>query len=313
MQRRKFIQVNTLALGSLAILSFLTDQVGSVGIQLFSIPKVVEKDLESTFRQLSEMGYREIEFYGPYDFSAQATKDGWNKITGALGFSASGYYGKSPKEMAALLKKYNLSSPSMHIDLVTLDKHLDETAEAANQMGTKYVIIPSAETQPDLDGYKRQADQFNSLGEKIHQKGLKFCYHNHGNGIVPIDGISPLEMIIERTDPNYVTYEMDIYWTIAGGADPVALFEKFKGRYKLMHIKDMTKKVRFSGDGGNPQEWMSLFPYLEDAGSGVLDIKSILAAAKKSGVEHFIIERDLAPEGLVNMKKGIDFVKNVQV
>ncbi len=313
MQRRKFIQVNTLALSSLAIPSFFTGQVNSVGIQLFSIPKLMEKDTEGTLRQLAELGYREIEFYGPYDFSAQSTKDGWNQITGALGFSASGYYGKTPKEMAAILKKYNLSSPSMHIDLVTLEKHLDETAEAANQMGTKYVVIPSAETQPDLDGYKRQADQFNSLGEKIHGKGLQFCYHNHGNGIVPIDGISPLEMIIERTDPKYVTYEMDIYWTIAGGADPVTLFEKYKGRYKLMHIKDMTKKVRFSGDGGNPQEWMSLFPYLEDAGSGVLDIPSILKAAKKSGVDHFIIERDLAPEGLVNMKKGIDFVKKVEV
>lgn len=308
MKRRQFIQLNGMALGSLAIPSFMKEDKLNIGIQLFSIPKLVEKDLEGTFAALAKMGYRGIEFYGPYEFSAESTKQGWNAITPQLGFSGSGYYGRSVKEIGSILKKNGLSSPSMHIDLKTLEDNLDATAEAAHALGTKYVIIPSAETQKDLDGYRRQADQFNKLGEKIHAKGLQFAYHNHGNGIAPIDGVVPLEMIIENTDPSYVAYEMDIYWTIAGGADPVALLEKYKGRYKLMHVKDMTKKVRFSGDGGDPSQWMALFPFMADAGSGVLDLKSIVAAAQKSGVEHFVMERDLAPEGLENMRKGIGYM-----
>ena len=79
-----------------------------------------------------------------------------------------------------------------------------------------------------------------------------------------------------------------------------------------MHVKDMAKLVRFPGDGGDPQQWMSLFPYLEDAGSGVLDLKAIIPAAKKSGVQHFIVERDLAPEPEVNLAKSFQFLSSLK-
>ncbi|NJM26486.1 MAG: hypothetical protein HC859_14415 [Bacteroidia bacterium] len=82
--------------------------------------------------------------------------------------------------------------------------------------------------------------------------------------------------------------EMDVYWTVAGGADPVKLLDTHAGRYKLMHVKDMKKTMRFSGDGGNPQQWIELFPNITDAGTGVLDLKSIIAHAKKAGLEHFM-------------------------
>ncbi len=79
-----------------------------------------------------------------------------------------------------------------------------------------------------------------------------------------------------------------------------------------MHIKDMSKKVQFSGDGGDSKQWIELFPYLTDAGSGVLDIKSILSHAKKSGMEHYIVERDLAPnpeEALGNAYQYVSTLK----
>jgi sugar phosphate isomerase/epimerase len=86
---------------------------------------------------------------------------------------------------------------------------------------------------------------------------------------------------------------MDIYWMTAGGADPVKYLEKYKDRFRLMHVKDMTKAVKFSGDGGDPSQWIELFPYITDAGSGVLDLKKIISAAIKSGTQHFFVERDL--------------------
>jgi sugar phosphate isomerase/epimerase len=75
-----------------------------------------------------------------------------------------------------------------------------------------------------------------------------------------------------------------------------------------MHVKDMAKDVRFSGDGGDPNQWIELFPYLTDAGSGVLDLKTILSHAKKSKVEHFIVERDLTPNPAEDLRKSYNYL-----
>ena len=183
-----------------------------------------------------------------------------------------------------------------------------EMAEAANVLGTKYVILPSAQTESNLDGYKRQADEFNEIGASAAKHGLRFAYHNHGNGLKEMEGKIPLELMIEQTDPMLVYLQMDIYWTTAGGIDPVKYLDKYPGRFKLMHLKDMIKQVRFSGDGGDPKQWIELFPYMTDAGSGVLDLKNILSHAKKSGVEHYIVERDLAPDPEVALKKAYQYL-----
>jgi sugar phosphate isomerase/epimerase len=118
-------------------------------------------------------------------------------------------------------------------------------------------------------------------------------------------------LILENTDPLHVYFQMDIYWMTAGGVDVVQYLDKYAGRFRLMHVKDMTKEVRFSGDGGDPQQWMELFPYLADAGSGVIDIKNVVSHAMKSGVEHFIVERDLAPNGLDDLKKSYSYLSTL--
>ena len=177
----------------------------------------------------------------------------------------------------------------MHVGLDTLRHKLGETADAAHILGQQYAGIAAIpeEERRTLDDYKRIADEFNVIGEKAKALGLRFYYHNHGYGLKEIDGIVPFDLILERTDLSLVFLEMDIFWTTAGGADPIKYLDKFAGRYKLVHVKDMKKQVRFSGDGGNPQQWIELFPQITDAGSGVLDLQTIISHAKKSGVEHF--------------------------
>jgi sugar phosphate isomerase/epimerase len=101
---------------------------------------------------------------------------------------------------------------------------------------------------------------------------------------------------------------MDLYWTTAGGADPVELFTHYPGRYRLVHIKDMSKKVHFSGDGGDSKQWIELFPYMTSAGSGVLDLKTILTTAGKHGVDHFIVEQDMVADPENALKKSFDYV-----
>jgi sugar phosphate isomerase/epimerase len=319
--KRDFLKnCGALAVGSLMLQRlpiptvFPGDQkIDRIGVQLFSIPKILEKDFAGTMKMLSKIGFKEIEFYGPYSFSAKEDTDRWKAVTPALGFSGSGYFGLTVKEAKKILDDNGLSSPSMHTGLFTLENRMAEMAEAAQVLGTKYIILPSAETQSTLDGYKKQAEQFNKIGASAAKHSLRFTYHNHGNGLKEIDGKIPMELILEQTDPKLVYMQMDIYWTTAGGIDPVSYLDKYPGRFKLIHIKDMTKKVQFSGDGGDSKQWIELFPYMTDAGSGVLDLKNILSRAKKSGVEHFIVERDLAPNPEVALGKAYQYVSGLNL
>jgi sugar phosphate isomerase/epimerase len=297
MDRRSFIEFTSLAsLGTLlqacsSNASLLpTDRIG---IQLFTLPKLLEKDFAGTMKLLASKGYKEVEFFGPYSFSAAEAQERWKSVTTDLGFSGSGYFGLQVQEVKKILDDNGLSSPSMHTDIVTLRNNLIQLAEAAHVLGQTYAIIPSAPTRATLDEYKKDADEYNEIGAKAKSLGIRFGYHNHGNGLKPLEGEIPFDLTLKRTEPNLVFFEMDIFWTTAGGADPIAYLDKYPGRFRLMHIKDMSKDVRFPGDGGDPQQWISLFPYLADPGSGVLDLKKILSHAKKSGVEHFLLEHDL--------------------
>ena len=284
-----------------------------IGVQLFSIPKILERDFEGTMKMLAKIGYKEIEFFGPYSFSATEDTERWKAITPSLGFSGSGFFGLTVQQAKKILDDNGLKSPSLHTGLSTLENKMAEMAEAAHVLGTKYVILPSAETQSGLEGYKRQAEQFNKIGASAAKQGLRFAYHNHGNGLKEMEGKIPMELILEQTDPKLVYMQMDIYWTTAGGIDPVVFLDKYPGRFRLMHIKDMIKMVRFSGDGGDPKQWIELFPYLTDAGSGVLDWKTILSHAKKSGVEHYVVERDLAPDPEESLKKAYQYLSDLKL
>lgn len=321
--RRKFLKQSAALLGG-ATLAYTTScspgkttgdkrQLTSLGVNLFSIPSLLEKDFAATMAMLSRIGYKQIEFFGPYDFSPAEEIQGWAAITPSLGFSGSGFFGLDIKTVKSILDDSGLSTPSMHSALPTLKSAMPQLAEAANVLGATYVTLPSAQTQPDLDSYKKQADEFNIIGESAKQNGVRFAYHNHGNGLKALDGVIPFDYIATNTDPELVFYQMDIYWMTAGGVDLVQYLEKYKGRFKLMHVKDMAKDVRFSGDGGDPSQWIELFPHLENAGSGVLDLKSIISKAKKTGVEHFIVERDIAPDPENDLRKSYEFLTTLEV
>ena len=313
--RKEFLKRSaTVVFGSLMANKFYNSFFNSsglidrVGLQLFSIPKILVQDFKGTMKMLAQIGFKELELFGPYPFSAETAKERWKPIGESLGIEKTGYFGLDIKDFKKILEDNGLSTPAMHIDIETLKTRLSETAEAANLLGQRYVIIPSAPTRSTLDEYKKDADEFNEIGAKADKLGLRFGYHNHGNGLKAIDGQVPFELIMERTDPKLVDFEMDIYWTTAGGIDPSAYLDKYPGRFRLMHVKDMVKDVRFSGDGGNPQQWIELFPFMTDAGSGVLDLKKILTHAKTSGVQHFFVERDLAPNPDEALKKAYQYL-----
>lgn len=314
--RRVFLKQTAAILGSssLALSSCRTKATSSekglrLGVNLFSMPKLLEKDFASAMQMVARIGYKEIEFFGPYSFSPEEEKQRWLSITPSLGFSGSGFFNSDIKTIGKILDDTGLSAPSMHAAMPTLENNMAELAEAAHLLGARYVILPSAETQASLDTYKRQAERFNAVGESARKNGVMFAYHNHGNGLKPLEGTIPFELIMTGTDPDNVFFQMDIFWMTAGGVDVVQYLNRYRGRFRLMHIKDMSQLVTFSGDGGDPQQWIELFPYLANAGEGVLDLTGIISAAKASGVEHFIVERDLAPDPEADLKASHDHLQ----
>lgn len=285
----------------------------NIGLQVWSLAKNLEQDFTGTLELIAKTGYKELELFGPYPFSTEQDKAVWSGVAQLVGFSQSGYFNHTAQQFKEILDSYGLRTPAMHVGLDTLRHNMGGLAEAAHLLGQQYAGIASIpeEERRTLDDYKRIADDFNTIGENAKALGLRFYYHNHGYGLTELEGEIPFDIILERTDPSLVFLEMDIFWTIAGGADPLKYLDKHPGRFKLMHIKDMKEQVRFSGDGGTPQQWMELFPYITDAGSGVLDLKSILAHAKKSGVDHFIIENDVITNPKESLTKGYEYVASL--
>jgi sugar phosphate isomerase/epimerase len=186
-------------------------------------------------------------------------------------------------------------------------------AEAANTIGATYVTLPAIpdDERTNLDAYKKIAADFNKIGESAKKHSIRFAYHNHGYGFSKMEDQVPIQLLLKQTDPNLVFLQMDLFWTVAGGADPIQLITENKGRYKMMHVKDMKSKARFSGDGGNAQQWMALFGEMTNVGEGVLDLKNILAAAKANGMEHFIIEQDIVNNPEVALKICVDNFKKL--
>ena len=269
-----------------------------LGIQLFSVPKLLSEDFLGGIKMLSELGYKEIEMYGPFPFSAESAKKGWEGAAKMLGFGGSGYFGLDIKEIKTILADHGLKTTGTHTDLDTLLTNMGPLAEAANALGQKYVTLPAIpeDKRKTLDDYRKMADTFNAIGDSAKKHGVRFGYHNHGYGFAPMNEKVPFEVLVDNTDPNLVFLEMDIFWTAAAGADPVQYLNKYANRYKMLHIKDMKEKKTFSGDGGDMSQWMPLFPYMTSAGDGVMDLKGILDTAHKIGVENYYVEQDMVAD-----------------
>jgi len=320
MERRKFIINSGIAASSLMLFSgckslLSQDALNSIGVQLFSFPKLLEKDFNAGIKMVSEMGYKEIEMFGPFNFSVEAAKKRWKSITPMLGFNGSGYFGHTLKEIKTILDEHNIKVTSIHSDMDTMQTRMEEIAKESEQLGFEYVVLPAIpeEKRQTLDDYKRVVEEFNEIGGKAKQVGLKFVYHNHGYGFNKIENQVPIELVFDQTESNLVFFQMDLFWTIAGGMNPSDLLNAYPGRYVSMHVKDMKKLTRFSGDGGDPSQWMELFPQMASLGDGVLDIPKIISTAQKQGVKHFYIEQDIVNNPEVALKKSFNYLKSLNV
>ncbi|HKC46403.1 MAG TPA: TIM barrel protein [Gemmatimonadales bacterium] len=278
-----------------------------IGVQLFTMPKLVEQGVDAAFAMLAGLGYQEVELFGPFPYSVPAVQEQWRALAPRLGFSGSGYFGLTAAQFRARLDAHGLTAPSMHVDLDTLRDRTAQVAEDAHILGASYAGLPAIpeERRRTLDDYLRMADEMNSIGTRAKSLGFKLLYHNHGYGFTPTDdGKIPTRVLFDRLDPSVVALEMDTFWTVAGGADPVELLDAYPRLYRLMHVKDMARQVRFKA-GGTMEDLIALMPAITTDGSGVLDLPRILGHAKRNGVEHFYVEQDLAADPATQLGTSI--------
>lgn len=258
--RRDFITTLGAALGASALganSAFAAGEdarkLGRVGIQLYTVRSLTSKDLEGTLASLARIGYKEVEF--------------------------AGYFGRTPAQIRTALKTNKLTSPSTHIPLPASDDSWKKSLDEAKAVGHQWVVVPwlDAAQRPTGDGWGTLADRFNQLATMARARGLKFAYHNHDFELAPAGSSTALDLLLTRTDPKLVDFEMDLYWMVKAGADPLDFFKRYPRRFPLLHVKDAMAA---------PERTMV------DVGQGTIDFRKIFAKSNQSGAKHMYVEHD---------------------
>lgn len=239
-------------------------------------------------------------------------------VTGTLDtiklFGITELEGNVPKGMTAeafrkLCDERGISIISTGIGFEQLDKNLDDFIKTAKIPGAKYVMcawIPHKDRfHFSLDDAKKAVGAFNKAGKIFKENGLTFCYHDHGYEFQPYETKTLFDYIVQNTNPDDVSFEMDVLWVLHGGADPVALLKKYKKRWKLIHVKDLKKGIKGDMSGGTPAENDVVL------GEGQANFPEIFKVAKKIGIKHYFIEDESNFE-MVNVPKSIAYLKGLK-
>ena len=236
----------------------MASKSNAFGLQLWSVKQALAKDTLGVLKQIAANGYKKIESF-----------------EGAKGM----FWGMKNTEFKKVMDDLGMNMVSSHCndtgDLVSFERK----AAAAGEIGLKYLICAFKGPQKSLDNFKKFTDEFNACGEIAKKHGLRFAYHNHDYSFKAMEGIVPQDLMMDGTNPDLVDFEMDMYWTVAAGVDPIAYMKKFPNRFKLVHVKDLVKLPK-----GEHESCV--------IGKGTIDYKALLPQASKQGVQYFIVEQE---------------------
>lgn len=243
------------------------------GIQLWTLRDDVAKDLDITLQEVAKIGYNSIE---------------------AFWFDGK-FYGRDAVEFSRYCADLGLALHSTHTGIS--DKNADLYAEIAAKAGLEYLILPSMMGRPEstIDDILRTASEMNRIGAICFKHGINFGYHNHDFEFRPIDGQLPYDVLLSETDPELVSFQVDIYWMIKAGKDPIKYFEENPGRFNTWHIKDK----------GNDGESCII-------GNGSIDFKTLIKQNEASGLQRIFVEQEQYAEGnpLYCAAQSYNYIKN---
>jgi sugar phosphate isomerase/epimerase len=220
------------------------------GLQLYTLRGELPKDPTGVLKQVASFGYKQLEGYeGPKGI----------------------YWGMKNTEFKKFISDLGMNMVSSHCNWNT---NLEQKAAEAAEIGVKWLMCPFLGANKEIDFYKKAAEKFNQAGEVCKKAGIRFAYHNHDYSFKEVQGQLPQDVMMQNTDASLVDYEMDIYWVITAGSDPIAWFNKYPNRFKLVHVKDRK---------GNESVVL---------GTGTIDFPKILKEGEKKGVDYYIVEQE---------------------
>ncbi len=254
------------------------------GLALYTLREELKENPKEVLKEVANVGYAYIE---------------------SAGYEDGKFYGMEPKAFRAYLKEIGLHPMSTHMAMIT-PENADQLIADAKAAGFTYFVIPippmgmftfdPQTRQMGMNGTAKElADLLNTFGEKCNKAGLKLLYHNHDfEYLKDANGNTIIDYLLQHCNPEYVNFQMDLYWVTKAGADPVAYFQKYPGRFKIWHVKDMDDQGRFA-----------------PVGTGSIDFKRILENKELSGLECFFVEQDATfnetpSEAIKISRKGLD-------
>ena len=254
---------------------------GPFGIQLYSLRHQLDKDVPGTLKYIREVGYTDVETAGFYRLSAADFK----------------------KE----LDKSGLKATGMHAgDDNRFRTRLDEIIAEAKVFKADYVTCPWVDERrrKDAEGCKRVAAEFNEWGKKLQAAGFRFAFHNHDMEFKPLGNTTAMDILIQETDPKLVDFELDLFFVKKVGLSPADYLKKYPGRFKLVHLKDISKSTP-AGFAEAPDD--ACVPL----GEGQIDWPTTLGAAADVGVKYYYLE-DESETVTEAIKKSFQFLKSVR-
>ena len=291
MKRRNFLikssllsatAVAPLSMGANEFFSSTNVPSRKFGLQLYSVRNDMVKNTKLTLKNLASYGYKQLEGY-----------------EGSKGL----FWGMSNIDFKNYLSDLGMKMIASHCDQTGDLEGFRKKCDQAAEIGVEYLICPSLSPRKELDTFKRHAERFNKNGEIAKRSGIKFAYHNHGYTFEKIEGVYPHDILMNNTDSDLVDFELDIYWIIVAGEDPIEWFNKYPNRFTHCHVKDAMKTNKRSGF-----ESCTL-------GKGMIDFKTILSHGKKRGLKHYIVEQEAYQDStpMEAARDNVTYMRNLKV
>lgn len=254
---------------------------GPIGLQLYSLRGDFSKDVAGTLDKVKDFGFKYVELAGTYKLS--------------------------PQDFRKMLDDRKLVAISGHFPYDRFRDDVEGIAKEAKVLGLKYAGCAWITHQAPFDEKQARAaaEVFNKAGAALKKHGIKFFYHIHGYEFHPHQQGTLFDLLVQETDPQHVTFEIDVFWVVHPGHDPAKLIAKYPRRFELMHVKDMKKGTQTGILTGKSDVNNDVA-----IGTGMMDWPAILKAAKKAGLKYYFIE-DESDAAAAHVPESLKFLETV--
>jgi sugar phosphate isomerase/epimerase len=266
-----------------------TQQLDRIGVQLYTVRDLMKSDPSGTLAKVAAAGYQEVEF--------------------------AGYFNLSSKEVRATIDKAGLAAPSNHVDYKTVTNSFPQALDSAHIIGHKFLVNSwiDEDVRNRPDGWKRIAEALNRAGEAATKAGIQLAYHNYWFEFKPLaDGTLPYDLLLRACDPHLVAMELDLCWISVAGGDPLKYFDRYPGRFPLVHVKDVKRLPKPSPAEGATLSSDQILPDMTEAGSGIIDWKRIFAQSGKAGIRHYFVEHDQPADPIASIQQSFRYLSAVR-